>query len=74
MAKFNAFVDILKAEWAYILLALGAMLLVLKAVANFLVNWAKITPDPEDDKEAEIEAAKINVIIQFFKDLFKIRE
>jgi len=74
VAKFNAFVDILKAEWAYILLALGAMLLVLKAVANFLVNWAKITPDPEDDKEAEIEAAKINVIIQFFKDLFKIRE
>ena len=74
MAKFNAFIDILKAEWAYILLALGAMLLVLRAVANFLVNWAKITPEPEDDKEAEIEAAKINLIIQFFKDLFKIRE
>ena len=72
--KFNALIEILKAEWVYILLVIGALLLILRASANAIVNWAKATPDPTDDIKAEEEAKKINVIIQFFKDLFKIKD
>jgi len=72
MELVNKVIEELKANWVAILLIMGGVVVFLSALSKAIVNWAKATPDPADDVKAEEEAAKINVISQFFKDLFSI--
>ncbi len=72
MEVINKILEELKANWVAILLIISGVVVFLSALAKAIVNWAKATPDPSDDAKAEVEAAKINVIAQFFKDLFGI--
>jgi len=71
MEALNKLIDFFKADWAAIVLIILGLIVFLKALASFLVNWAKATPDVNDDAKAEVEANKIKAIIQFFKDLVK---
>lgn len=72
--KFNALLDLAKAELPYAILLVVCLIMLLSALANALINWSKATPDPADDAELAEDAAKLNVIVQFFKDLFKLNK
>ena len=74
MELINKVIKFVQDNWIAFVLLAGALVLFLNAFSKAIVNWAKATPDESDDKEAEIEAAKINVIVQFFKDLFKLKD
>lgn len=72
MTYLNKAIKFLQDNWALIIILIGSLLVVLKAIADFKVRWAKITPEKEDDIEASLFKAKVSVIIQFIKDIFKL--
>ncbi len=65
-------IKFLQDNWLTILLVIGALIVVLKAVADLRLRWAKITPEKDDDEKAKIFKAKVMVFIQFLKDIFKV--
>lgn len=62
--------DLVINNWLLILSLIGGFIILLRAIANYKVRMAKLTPDKEDDREAQLFRSKVNVFIQLLKDLF----
>lgn len=74
MAHVNEIIKFFQDNWLTIILIVGVLLIVLKAYADFKVRWAKVTPEKEDDEKAKLFKSKVMVIIQFIKDIFRIKK
>lgn len=61
-------------NWLTIVLVITAIIVVLKAIANFRIRLAKITPDKADDERAKMFSKYIDAIIAFFKDIFRLNK
>ena len=74
MILINEAIRFFQENWIAIILIVGILIVLLKAVADFKVRWAKVTPEPQDDAEAKLFRAKVWVIIKFIKDIFSLNK
>ncbi len=74
MEKINLVIKFLQDNWALILIVIAGLITLLVAIANFRVRWAATTPDQADDAEAKVFKKRVNVIILFIKDLFRLNK
>lgn len=72
MNYLNMGIKFIQDNWlTFVLLATG-IILFLKLVADFRVEWAKLTPEKQDDQDAKLFKSKVNIVIKTIKRLFKI--
>lgn len=74
MNSLNLAISFLQNNWALILIIAAGVITLLVAIANFRVRWAATTPEKTDDVEAKVFKKRVNVIILFIKDLFRLNK
>lgn len=70
MEKLLMLKEFLVNNWIAILAFIGGFIVFLRAIANYKVRMARLTPDAQDDQEAKLFRSKVQVFIQLLKDLF----
>mgnify|MGYP006921294185 CR=1 FL=1 len=73
MQQINQVVKFLQDNWLTIVLIVAGLIVLLKAIADFRVDWAKTTADKSDDVEAHLFKARVNVFVKALKNIFKIK-
>lgn len=74
MEHVNTAVKFLQDNWLTIALVVTGFIVLLKAIADFRVDWAKTTADKSDDLEAHLFRMRVNIFIKALKNVFKIKD